>query len=244
MDLMCLYLLHGSAARIPGLLVDRRTLSFDYLSRNVRPDHRSSFDDADMFSLSIRRKVHGRLYGLEFRLHFIAGEPYADAVIPFGSPVGLPRFMHHLRGHHGWGAAAGDWDFDVYTDVHDLRESIVLFGNRREVWFQVDRGRLVTGRLHGNRFGTGAQLHAGGVLFPHRLAAVEGASAEARAYRRYVARLRDPLPTRKGRPDRPRTDVARALPAGRHGPHIALARDADPAHVRQLSDQIASRKRT
>ncbi|MFD5188165.1 hypothetical protein ACFWMU_08370 [Streptomyces sp. NPDC058357] len=32
---------------------------------------------------------------------------------------------------------------------------------------------------------------------------VEGTSAEARAYRRYVARLRDPLPLRAGRPVRP-----------------------------------------
>ncbi|MFF2747169.1 hypothetical protein ACFVVA_16680 [Kitasatospora sp. NPDC058048] len=217
-DLMCLYLLHGSVERIPGLLVDRETLSFEYLSRHVRTESRSSHGDADLFSLWIRKKVRGRLYGLEFRVYFIAGEPCADAVIPFGAPVGLPRFMHHLRGCYGSGGAPGDWDFDVYTDVRDLRESVVLFGNRREVWFQVNRGpvvaggsrlisrnrgRLVTGRLHGNQFGTNAQLHAGGVLFPDRLAAVEGVSAEARAYQRYVARLRDPLPSRAGRSVRP-----------------------------------------
>ncbi|MFE6868882.1 hypothetical protein ACFVFS_20270 [Kitasatospora sp. NPDC057692] len=195
-DLMRLYLLHGSVERIPGLPVDPEALSFDHLSRHVRPEHRSGHDDADMFSLSVRRKVDGRLYGLEFRLHFLAGEPYADAVVPFGAPVGLPRFLHRLRGSHGSAGAPGDWDFDVYTDVHDLRESIVLFGNRREIWFRVDRGRLVTGRLHGNRFGTNARLHAGSSLFPDRLAAVARASAEARAYRRYVARLRDPLPAR------------------------------------------------
>ncbi|MFJ6378982.1 hypothetical protein ACIQI7_03075 [Kitasatospora sp. NPDC092039] len=106
----------------------------------------------------------------------------------------------------------------MYTDVRDLRESVVRFGNRREVWFQVNRGpvvagrsrllprnrgRLVTGRLHGNRFGTSARLHAGGAMFPDRLAAVGTASAEARAYRRYVARLHDPLPLRTGRPVRP-----------------------------------------
>ncbi|MFB7475166.1 hypothetical protein [Kitasatospora sp. NPDC056184] len=208
---MCLYLLHGSVERIPGLLADPEALSFRHLSRHVRPEDRAGHDDADMFALSVRRKVRGRLYGLEFRIYFVAGEPYADAVVPFGAPVGLPRFMHRLRGAHGSGGAPGDWDFDVYTDVRDLRESVVLFGNRREIWFQVNRGpvvagrsrlvhgnrgRLVTGRLHGNRFGAGAPLHAGGVLFPDRLAAVAGASAEARAYRRYVARLRDPLPSR------------------------------------------------
>ncbi|MER7705879.1 hypothetical protein ABTX81_23665 [Kitasatospora sp. NPDC097605] len=191
---MCRYLLHGSVERIPGLYVDQETLSFEHLSRHVRPENRSSYDDADTFSLYVKRRVHGRLYGLEFRLYFVAGEPYADAVIPFGTPVGLPRFMHHLRGNY-----PGSWDFDVYTDVRDLRESVVLFGNRREVWFRVDRGRLVTGRLHGNEFGTGTRLHAGGVMFPDRLAAVEGVSAEARAYRRYTARLRDPLPLRAGR---------------------------------------------
>ncbi|MFE3203462.1 hypothetical protein [Embleya sp. NPDC059237] len=217
-DLMCLYLLHGSLDRIPGLLVDRETLSFEHLSRRVRAVSRSSHDDADMFSLWVRRKVQGRMYGLEFRIYFNAGEPCADAVIPFGAPIELPRFLHHLRGCYGSGAASGDWDFDVYTDVRDLRESVVLFGNRREVWFQVNRGpvvagrsrltpwhrgRLVTGRLHGNRFGTNTQLHAGSVMFPDRLAAVVGESAEARAYRRYVARLRDPLPSRPGRSVRP-----------------------------------------
>ncbi|MFJ9611571.1 hypothetical protein ACIRS1_35075 [Kitasatospora sp. NPDC101176] len=200
---MCLYLLHGSVERIPGLLVDREALSFEHLSRRVRTEDRSGYGDADTFSLFVRRKVRGRLYGLEFRIHFVAGEPYADAVIPFGSPVSLPRFMHHLRGHYGSQGAPGDWDFEAYTDVRDLRESVVAFGNRREVWFQVHRGRLVAGRLHGNRFGTSAQLNAGGVMFPDRLAAVDGASAEARAYRRYVARLRDPLPRRAGRPARP-----------------------------------------
>ncbi|GCD95966.1 hypothetical protein [Embleya hyalina] len=196
---------------IPGLLVDRETLSFEHLSRRVRAVDRAGHDDADMFSLRVRRKVRGRLYGLEFRIYFIAGEPSADAVIPFGAAVELPRFVRRLRGCRGSGAAPGDWDFDVYTDVRDLREGVVLFGNRREIWFQVNRGpvvaggsrltpwhrgRLVTGRLHGNRFGTSPRLHAGGVLFPDRLAAVTGVSAEARAFRRYVARLRDPLPSR------------------------------------------------
>ncbi|MEU1519065.1 hypothetical protein ABZ490_44205 [Streptomyces sp. NPDC005811] len=72
--------------------------------------------------------------------------------------------------------------------------SVVLFGNHREVRFQVNRGpvvagrsrlvprnrgRLVTGRLAGHQFGTHAQVHAGSVLFPDRLAAVEGVSADA-----------------------------------------------------------------
>ncbi|MGW7586315.1 hypothetical protein ACWGKU_34710 [Kitasatospora sp. NPDC054768] len=69
-DLMCLYLLHGSVERIPGLLVDREMLSFEYLSRRVRTENRSSHGDADLFSLWIRTKVRGRLYGLEFRVYF------------------------------------------------------------------------------------------------------------------------------------------------------------------------------
>ncbi|MFF8770644.1 hypothetical protein [Kitasatospora sp. NPDC015120] len=212
-DLMCLYLLHGSVERIPGLLPGPEALSFGHLSRHVRAENRSSRDDADTFSLFVRRKVHGRPYGLEFRIHFLAGEPYADAVIPFGARIALPRFLHHLRGRYGSGGAPGDWDFNVYTDVRDLRESIVLFGNRREIWFQANRapvasgrsrpvpgarGRLLTGRLHGNRFGAHARLHAGGVLFPDRLAAVDAATPEARAYRRSTARLRDPLPLAAG----------------------------------------------
>lgn len=217
-DLMCLYLLHGSVERIPGLLADRETLSFkNLLSRHVRAN-RWNYEDADTFSLCIQRKVRGRLYGLEFRIYFIAGEPYADAVIPFGATVDLPRFMHHFRGHYASGGAPGDWGFDVYTDVRDLRESIVLFDNHREVWFQVNRGpvvtgsklmpsnrhRLVTGRLQGNQFGTNTPvLDAGNAAFPDRFAAVEGTSAEARAYRRYVARLHNPLPLRAGRPVRP-----------------------------------------
>ena len=242
-DLMCLYLLHGSVERIPGLLVGRETLSFEHLSQRVRAVDRWSSDDADTFSLCIKRKVRGRLYGLEFRIHFIAGEPYADAVIPFGAAVGLPRFMHHFRAHYASGGAPGDWDFDVYTDVRDLRESVVLFGNHREVWFQVNRGpvvagrskpipwsrsRLVTGRLQGNQFGTNAQLHAGGVMFPDRLAAVEGTSAEGRAYRRYVARLRDPLPLRARRPVRPEFGTrTRPLPFGLAGADRAHAWDED-----------------
>ncbi|MEU6238808.1 hypothetical protein [Kitasatospora sp. NPDC047058] len=218
-DLMCLYLLHGSVERIPGLLADRKTLSFDYLSEHVRDADRWNHDDADTFSLCIRRKVRGRLYGLEFRIYFIAGEPYADAAIPFGAAVDLPRFMHHFRGHHASGGAPGDWAFDVYTDVHDLRESVVLFGNRREVWFQVNRGpvvtgrsrlipwnrhRLVTGRLQGDQFGADTRvLDARGVAFPDRHDVIEGTSAEARAYRRYLARLHSPLPLRAGRPVRP-----------------------------------------
>ncbi len=219
-DLMCRYLLHGSVARIPGLWVDREVLSPEHLRRHVRAENRSCYGDAETFSLSVRRKVRGRPYGVEFRIHFVAGEPFADAVIPFGAPVDLPRFLHHLRQHYGSGpgGAPGDWDFDVYTDVRDLRESVVLFGNRREVWFQVNRGpvvagrsrsipgnrgRLVVGRLHGNRFGTEARLHAGGVMFPDRLDAVRAGTAEARAYRRYVAGLRRPLPLWAGRAARP-----------------------------------------
>ncbi|MEU1184917.1 hypothetical protein ABZ464_46345 [Streptomyces sp. NPDC005820] len=216
-DLMCLYLLHGSVEGIPGLLMDRETLSFEYLSKHVGAVGRWHHDDADTFSLHVKRRVRGRLYGLEFRIYFIAGEPYADAVVPFGATVDLPRFLHHFRGQYASGGASGDWDFDVFTDVRDLRESVVLFGNQREVWFQVNRGpvvagrskptwnrgRLVTGRLDGNQFGTSTQPHAGGVMFPDRLVTVEGTSAEAQAYRRYVARLRDPLPLRAGRPVRP-----------------------------------------
>ncbi|MFF7281100.1 hypothetical protein [Streptomyces griseorubiginosus] len=70
-DLMCLYLLHGSVERIPGLLVDRETLS--------------------------------HLYGLEFRIHFIAGEPYADAAIPIGATVDLPTWMISVRA--SWSSA-------------------------------------------------------------------------------------------------------------------------------------------
>ncbi|WEH13252.1 hypothetical protein [Streptomyces sp. VNUA24] len=233
-DLMCLYLLHGSLERIPGLPAERETLSFAHLSRYVRAAHRSVSGDAHTFSLTIRKKVRGRLYGLEFRLHFVAGEPYADAVIPFGAPVDLGRFMHHLRGHHAPPGAPGDWDFDVFTDVRDLRESVVRFGNGREVWFQVgnhraewlrggtggrltngrarsawNRGRLVTGRLQGNRFGTRVPSHAGGVMFPDPLAAVADDTPEARAYRRWVARLRDPLPPRVGRTVRPEFGTGR-----------------------------------
>ncbi|MEU0100027.1 hypothetical protein [Streptomyces sp. NPDC006267] len=191
-DLMCLYLLHGSVERIPGLLADREASSFGHLSERVRVADRWNHDTADTFSLSIRRKIHKRLYGLEFRISFIAGEPWADAVIPFGATVEIPRFMHHSRAHHASGGATGDWDFDVYTDVRDLRESVVLFGNRREVWFQAGRGpvagraepvpgtrgRLVTGRPQGNRFGTDAPvLAAGSAAFPDRHDLVEGASA-------------------------------------------------------------------
>ncbi|MFF5965109.1 hypothetical protein ACFY64_15490 [Streptomyces collinus] len=214
-DLMCLYLLYGSVERIPCLLVDRETLSFKHLSRQVRAADHWKYDDADTFSLCIKKKARGRLYGLEFRISFIAGEPYADAVIPFGAAVDLPRFMHHFRAHYALAGAPGGWDFDVYTDVRDLRESVVLFGNHREVWFQVNRGpvttgrnkpipwargRLVTGRLQGNQFGTNAVPNAGGAMFPDRHDVVEGTSAEARAYRRYVARLHNPLPLRVGRP--------------------------------------------
>ncbi|MEU5195149.1 hypothetical protein AB0G86_14000 [Streptomyces scabiei] len=98
-DLMCLYLLHGSLERIPGLPADRETLSFEQLSSHVRAEHRSGS--------------------------------------PFGAPVDLSRFMHHLRGHHAPAGAPGDWDFGVVTDARDLRESVVRFGNGREVWFQV-----------------------------------------------------------------------------------------------------------
>jgi hypothetical protein len=203
-DLMCLYLLHGSVERIPGLLADQETLSFKHLSQQVRAVDRWTYGDADTFSLRVKRKVHGRLYGLEFRICFIAGEPYADAAIPFGATVDLPRFIHHFRGRYASGGAPGDWDFDVYTDVGDLRESVLLFGNHREVWFHVNRGpvttgrnkpipwargRLITGRLHGTQFGTNAVPNAGSAMFPDRHDLVERTSAEARAYRRYVARL-------------------------------------------------------
>ncbi|MFI2026303.1 hypothetical protein [Streptomyces buecherae] len=216
-DLMCLYLLHGSVAQIPGLLVD--PLSCARLRQRVPDRDRWTHHDTDTFSLCVRRKVRGRLYGLEFRTYFSAGEPRADAVVPFGATVDLFRFMRHFRAHYASGGAPGDWDFDVYTDVRDLRESVVLFGNHREVWFQVNRGpvtigrakptprprgRLTTGRLQGNQFGPDAPvLDAGGAAFPDRHDVVEGASAEARAYRRYVARLRDPLPLRVGQPVRP-----------------------------------------
>lgn len=215
-DLMCLYLLHGSVERIPGLLAAPGTLSCERLKRQVPAGSRWSHDDADTFSLGVQKNVRGRSYGLEFRVHFVGGEPYADAVVPFGATVDLYRFLRHFRGHY---ASAGDGDFDVYTDVRDLRESVVLFGNRREVWFQVNRGpvtdgggkpaprargRLIAGRLHGNQFGANAGvLHAGSVMFPDRADAVAGTSAEGRAYRRYVARLRDPLPLRVGRSGRP-----------------------------------------
>ncbi|MFJ4095710.1 hypothetical protein ACIPYS_29315 [Kitasatospora sp. NPDC089913] len=231
-DLMCLYLLHGSVDRIPGLPADREALSFDHLSRHVRPEHRARHDDAETFSLHVRRTVRGRRYGLEFRLHFVAGEPYADAVVPFGAPVDPRRFLRHLRGRYGSAGAAEDWDFEVYTDVSDLRESVVRFGNGREVWFQVNRGpvvagrsrplpgvrgRLVTGRLHGNLFGAGARPHAGGVMFPDRLAAVGTGSAGARAYRRYAAGLGAPLPRPAGRPGRPDFGAATASRPGGTG---------------------------
>lgn len=130
--------------------------------------------------------------------------------------------MHHFRGQYASGGAPGDWDFDVFTDLRDLRESVVLFGNHREAWFQVNRGpvvagrskvipwnrgRLITGRLQGNQFGTSAQRRTAGGMFPDRLAAVGGTSLQAQAYRRYMARLRDPLPLRAGRPVRPEFDT-------------------------------------
>jgi hypothetical protein len=230
-DLMCLYLLHGSAGQIPDLLADREALSFGRLCERGRDAGHWTSGDADMSSLCIQRKVGGRLYGLVFRIDFTGGEPWSDAVIPFGAAVDLVRFLHHFRGHYVTGGAPGNWDFDVYTTVHDPRESIVLFGNRREVFFGVDRGpgqgpvipgepknrhRLVTRRLKGKQFGAGAAMrNAGGPLFPDRLAAVGGTSAEARAYRRYVARLRDPLPLPEGRPARPEFGKrARRRPAG------------------------------
>ncbi|MEV7775025.1 hypothetical protein [Kitasatospora sp. NPDC086791] len=203
---MCLYLLHGSVERIPGLLADPEVLSFEHLSRHVPVGRRAGYepDDAHRFSLDIKRKVHGRLYGLEFRIYFAAGEAYADAVVPFGAPVALPRLVRHFRGHYASGGGPGDWDFDVYADRGDLRQGVVSFGNRREIWFDVNRRRLDTGRLEGNRFGArGAVPNAGGVMFPDRHEVIEGTSAEARAYRRQVARLYGPLPLRAGRPVRP-----------------------------------------
>ncbi|MFF2013920.1 hypothetical protein ACFVWY_33320 [Streptomyces sp. NPDC058195] len=216
---MCLYLLHGSVEHVPGLLADREFLSFAYLTRQHVRASRWNHDDTDTFSLYVKRKVRGRLYGLEFRIYFIAGEPFGDAVIPFGATVDLPRLMHHFRAHYASGGVRGDWDFDVYTHARDLRESVVLFGNRREVWFQVNRGpvtvgqstliprsrsRLTATRLQGNQFGTNTPvLDAGSALFPDHHALITSTSAEARAYRRYVARLRNPLPLRVGRPVRP-----------------------------------------
>ncbi|MFJ5231061.1 hypothetical protein ACIQBJ_14345 [Kitasatospora sp. NPDC088391] len=195
-ELMCRYLWHGSVERMPGLPAHPEALSFEYLARHVRAGDRARYDDADAFSLYSRRKVRGRLYGLEFRICFVAGEPYADAVIPFGAPVDLPRFLRRLRGRPG--GAAGDWDFEVHTDAGDLRESVLLFGNRREVRFRTDRGRLTTGRLHGNRFGTSTLPYAGGVLFPDGLAAVPATSPEGRAHHRYVVRLHGPRPWVRG----------------------------------------------
>ncbi|GLZ78383.1 hypothetical protein Afil01_31900 [Actinorhabdospora filicis] len=216
-DLMCLYLLHGSLQEIPGLLADPETLSFEHLDHRVGDANRWRHDDAETFSLAIEKKVHGRRYGLECRIYFLAGEPYADAVIPYGASIDLPRFMHHLRTHYA--TAARDWDFDVYTDVGDLRESVILFGNHRELWFQINRGpivtrqtkpvprarrRLVTGRLQGNRFGAKKRaLDAGNAVFPDRHDAVAGTSPEARAYRRYLAGLRNPPPLRARRPGHP-----------------------------------------
>ncbi|MER7700165.1 MULTISPECIES: hypothetical protein [unclassified Streptomyces] len=95
-DLMCLYLLHGSVERIPGLSADRETLSFGHLSEQVRDADHWNHDTADTFSLAIRRRGHGRLYGPEFRISLIAGEPWSDAVMPFGATVESPRFMHHF----------------------------------------------------------------------------------------------------------------------------------------------------
>jgi hypothetical protein len=202
-DLMCRYLRHGSLDRIPGLLADRETLSFAHLDRKVRAADRAGDEsgDAHTFSLTVRRKIRGRLYGLEFRIYFSDGRPWADALIPFGAPVDLPRFLHHFRAHHASGGAPGDWDFEVYTDRRDLRQGTVLFGNRREIWFDVSRGRLATGRLEGTAFGArGPVPAAGGVLFPDRHAEVDAGTAEARALRRRLARLDDPLPLLTGRP--------------------------------------------
>ncbi|MFI5531256.1 hypothetical protein ACIA8O_22270 [Kitasatospora sp. NPDC051853] len=214
-DLMCLYLLHGSADRIPGLMAGQGALSFEHLSRHVRPAHHWRHEDADTFSLPVRRKVRGRPYGLEFRLHFLGGEPYADALVPFGAAVDLPRFLHHFRTHH----ASGDWDFDVHTDRRDLRESVLRFANGRELWFQINRGpvvagharpvpwqrhRLLTGRLQGNLFGPGPHPPtAGSAAFPDPHHTVEPTTPGARAHRRHVARLYDPLPLLPARPPRP-----------------------------------------
>ncbi|MEV6522914.1 hypothetical protein AB0M43_13280 [Longispora sp. NPDC051575] len=199
-DLMCAYLLHGSVERIPGLLAAPETLSYGYLNRHVDARNRASSGDADMFSLSVERKIRGRLFGVEFRVYFDSGEAYADAVVPYGAPVGLARFLHHFRGDHASGGDPGDWDFDVYTDVGFLPQGIVLFGNRREVWYTVNGRRVDVGRLQGNVFGATAHtVAAGGTVFPDRDAGVEGTSAEVRAYRRQMARLGGPLPLRAGR---------------------------------------------
>ncbi|MFJ6985623.1 MULTISPECIES: hypothetical protein [unclassified Streptomyces] len=216
-DLMSLYLLHGSAAAIPGLPADPDALSFTHLDRLVRAVDRSRHGDADTFSLRVARTVRGRRYGLEFRLHFVAGAPYADALVTYGATVELPRFLHHFRAHHAPAGTPGEWDFTVHTDRGDLRESVVRFGNDRQVWFQINRGpvtagrgrpvpwargRLLTGRLQGNGFGAPRPPEAGGPAFPDRHDTLGTASPEARAYRRYVARLSDPLPVKAGRPDR------------------------------------------
>ncbi|MFJ8043667.1 hypothetical protein ACIRBX_24515 [Kitasatospora sp. NPDC096147] len=214
-DLMGRYLRHGSAERIPGLAARPETLTFAHLDEHVRPADRARHDDADTFSLYVRRRVGGRSYGLEFRLHFVGGEPYADAVVPFGAAVELPGFLRHFRTHHAVGGAPGNWDSAVRTDRRDLREGLVRFGNGREVWFQVGRGpvvtgrprlipwhrhRLVTGRLQGNLFGTASPTPD--AAFPDRHPAVGADSAEQRAFRRYLSRLDGPLPLRAARPSR------------------------------------------
>jgi hypothetical protein len=201
-DLMCLYLLHGSAGQVPGLLPDQETVSFGHLSQHRGVDRWTSAD-TDQFSLWIRREVRGRLYGLEFRFYFTAGEPWADAVIPHGAAVGLARFMHHFRGHYASGGAPGDWDFGVYTAEGGLNEGVVLFGNHREVFFEVGRGWAATCRLHGNQLGANPYLHAGGGTFPGRYARAGGTPDWPPAWRRQVARLYGPLPLRPGRPARP-----------------------------------------
>ncbi|GAA3014626.1 hypothetical protein GCM10020229_27300 [Kitasatospora albolonga] len=199
-DLMCLYLLHGSADRIPGLTAGQGGLSYEHLLRHVRPEHHWRHEDADTFSLPVRRTVHGRPYGLEFRLQLPRGEPYADALIPFGAAVDLARFLHRLRTHHAPGGRA----WTVYTDRNDLRESVLRFADGREVWFQVNRGpalagcprplphhrhRLVTGRLQGNAFGPGPHPPtAGSQAFPDPHHLTEPTTPAARAYRRLVAR--------------------------------------------------------
>lgn len=108
----------------------------------------------------------------------------------------------------------------------------MLFGNNREVWFQVGN--------HRNdwfRGGPGTRLATG------RSRSVEDTSPEARAYRRYVARLRAPLPLRAGSPSRSRlrSDQNPFVPVPRHSspgvPPTEMTHEAGQVDRRAAWDQ-------